>query len=46
MYNTCFGCGEDNPSGLQMKREYEADGSVVSRIAIEEKYAGDKGVGR
>jgi acyl-coenzyme A thioesterase PaaI-like protein len=44
MYNTCFGCGEDNPSGLQMKREYETDGSVISKIAIDEKYAGDKGV--
>lgn len=27
-----------------MKREYEADGSVVSRIAVEEKYAGKQGV--
>jgi acyl-coenzyme A thioesterase PaaI-like protein len=44
MYETCFGCGKDNPDGLHVERDYEPDGTAVTRVTVDEKYAGEKGV--
>lgn len=44
MYETCFGCGKDNAAGLQVERGYDEDGNAISRITVDEKFAGEKGV--
>ena len=38
--NTCFGCGPDNPTGLQLKFFVRADGSVVCPATIPERFEG------
>jgi acyl-coenzyme A thioesterase PaaI-like protein len=44
MYETCFGCGKDNPDGLQVERGYGSDGNPISRVVVDERFAGEKGV--
>lgn len=41
--NTCFGCGNDNPEGLQIKSFWEGD-EAICIWSSEEKYNGWKGL--
>lgn len=41
--NSCFGCGKDNPDGLQIKSYWEGE-EAVCRWNSEEKYNGWKGL--
>lgn len=40
----CFGCGEDNPSGLHLHFEEQPDGSVHATIELTDLYSGEPGI--
>ncbi len=40
----CFGCGTDNPVGLHLHYDVEADGSTVVTTNIAERYSGEPGI--
>ncbi|WP_026999745.1 PaaI family thioesterase [Eisenibacter elegans] len=42
--NICFGCGKDNPQGLQIKSHWEGDACVCLWDAHDPKYQGWKGL--
>lgn len=41
--NRCFGCGEANPSGLQLDFLLAEDGTVVCPVSIPERFEGHPG---
>jgi acyl-coenzyme A thioesterase PaaI-like protein len=42
-YDRCFGCGPANPSGLQLKLERRADGSVAGGFRVKQEHQGPPG---
>ncbi len=42
--NRCFGCGEANPVGLQLKFSQAADGTIVSTPVLSDLYIGHPGI--
>ena len=43
-HNRCFGCGQANPTGLQLEFLRAADGAVVSLPVVREAFDGHPGV--
>lgn len=41
--NRCFGCGDANPRGLQLKFFIAEDGTVVSHVEVPDLYEGPPG---
>ena len=41
---TCFACGQENPIGLKLSFEYDANGCCYSRINLHHNYNGWPGV--
>ena len=42
--NTCFGCGPDNPHGLQVQAVEHDDGWVVAEVELPEHFHGGPGI--
>jgi uncharacterized protein (TIGR00369 family) len=44
-FSTCFGCGEDNPGGLQLKRDMRIEGEeAIVETSVPSRFEGFRGV--
>ena len=42
--NRCFGCGEANPTGLQLEFMLAPDGTVVCPVSVSDRFEGAAGI--